>query len=68
MITSSLPTRRILPNKILNKFSVNPPEILIKITPIAKPDVKSTAIEESGGIIVDYLNLLTPTAVKMATI
>ena len=27
---------------------MNPPEMLIKITPIASPEVKSTAIEESG--------------------
>src|SRR5678816_3925 len=68
IITSSLLTRRIFPNSILNKFTVNPPEILIKIIPIAKPDVKSTAIEESGGIFVDSLNLFTPTADKMATV
>ena len=67
IIRSSLLTRRIFPNSILNKFTVNPPEILIKIIPIAKPDVKSTAIEESGGIFVDSLNLFTPTADKMAT-
>jgi hypothetical protein len=68
IITSSLLTRRIFPNSKLNKLSVNPPEILISITPIARPEVKSTAIEESGGIFVDSLNLFTPTADKMATI
>ena len=68
IIKSSLLTRRIFPKSKLNKFSVNPPEILISITPIARPEVKSTAIEESGGIFVDSLNLFTPTADKMATI
>lgn len=68
IIKSSLLTRRIFPNSKLNKLSVNPPEILISITPIARPEVKSTAIEESGGIFVDSLNLFTPTADKMATI
>lgn len=67
IITSSIVTRRILPNRKLNKLIVNPPEILIRITPIASPEVKRTAIEESGGIFVDSLNLLTPTADKMAT-
>ncbi len=67
MITSSILTRRIFPNRKLNKLSVNPPEILINITPIASPEVKSTAIEESGGIFVDSLNLFTPTADNMAT-
>ena len=41
--------------------------MLIRITPIARPDVKSTAIDESGGILVDSLNLFTPTAAKIAT-
>ena len=41
--------------------------MLIRITPIARPDVKSTAIDESGGILVDSLNLFTPTADSMAT-
>ena len=68
IIKSSLLTRRIFPNSKLNKLRVNPPEILISITPIARPEVKSTAIEESGGIFVDSLNLFTPTADKMATI
>lgn len=68
IVKSSLLTRRIFPNSKLNKLSVNPPEILTSITPIARPEVKSTAIEESGGIFVDSLNLFTPTADKMATI
>jgi hypothetical protein len=67
MITSSLLTRRILPNKKLNKSRVNPPDTLIKMTPIARPDVKSTAIDESGGILVDSLSLFTPIADKIAT-
>ena len=67
IIKSSLLTRRIFPKRKLNKFIVNPPEILIKITPIARPDVKSTAIEESDGILVDSRNLFTPTADKMDT-
>ena len=67
IIKSSLLTRRIFPNSKLNKLSVNPPEILISITPIARPEVKVN-IEESGGIFVDSLNLFTPTADKMATI
>ena len=46
---------------------MNPPEMLIKITPMASPEVKSTAIDESGGIFVDSLNLFTPTADKIAT-
>ena len=66
IIKSSLLTRRIFPNRKLNKSSVKPPDMLIRITPIARPDVKSTAIDESGGILVDSLNLFTPTADNIA--
>ena len=64
---SCMLTSKMLPNRKLYKSSVNPPARPINITPTASPADNNTATAESGGIFVDSLSLVIPSAAKIDT-
>lgn len=53
-------TSRMLPNKKLKRSNENPPDRLTKMTPMANPEESRMATAESGGIVIESLNLVMP--------
>jgi hypothetical protein len=65
---SSTLTSKMLPNKKLNRSSVNPPDRLISSMPSARPDESNMATVASAGILVDSRNFVMPNAPSMESV